>query len=414
MAYVPTTAMKRVSALTRRVRAVQGGSSASKTISILFYLIARAQMDTQKPTTTSIVSESLPHLKRGAIRDFLNIMRDHGYFKDDRWNMSDFVYTFETGSRIEFFSVDQPDKVRGPRRDRLFINEANNIPLETFDQLSIRTNEFIFLDWNPTNQFWFYTDVCGCDNPDTHCAGSQTNIDHIVLTYKDNEGCPPNIIADIESRRNRTEWFKVYGLGLLGEVEGKIYRDWKIIDKLPHTAALLRRGLDFGFTHDPTAIISIYRYDGGFIIDEELYQKGMLNKAIADTLLNLETPSTLVIADSAEPKSIEEIKQHGLNIVGIEKSRGETKTETWTKWSIDLVQDQRIQVTRRSSNVIKEYQNYLWEVDRDGKLIYEPEHTYSHTMDAIRYAIVSIMKKTKIYHMTASPLAPLAYPEIGL
>jgi phage terminase large subunit len=414
MSYQPTTAMQRVSALTRRIRAVQGGSSASKTISILMYLIARAQMDTERPTTTSIVSESLPHLKRGAIRDFLNIMREHGYFKDERWNMSDFVYTFETGSRIEFFSVDQPDKVRGPRRDRLFINEANNVPLETFDQLSIRTNEFIFLDWNPTNAFWLYTEVCGCANPTTGCTGKQTNIDHIILTYKDNEACPPNIIQDIESRRNRTEWFKVYGLGLLGEVEGKIYTGWQVIDKLPFTATLLRRGLDFGFTHDPTTIVSVYRYDGGFIVDEEFYQKGALNKTIADTLNNLSDPQTLVVGDSAEPKSIEEIKLHGVNIVGIEKSRGETKTETWTKWSINLVQEQKIQVTRRSTHILNEYQNYLWEVDRDGKLIYEAEHTYSHTMDAIRYALVSILKKTKIYHSTASPLAPLAYPEIGL
>lgn len=419
MSYRETTAMRKVATLTKRIRAVQGGSSASKTISILMYLIARAQMDTtehgsvkSKPTTTSVVSESLPHLKRGAIRDFLNIMREHNYFKEERWNMSDFVYTFETGSRIEFFSVDQPDKVRGPRRDRLFINEANNVPLETFDQLSIRTNEFIFLDWNPTNAFWFYSEVCGCGKQG--CMGKQNNIDHIILTYKDNEACPPNIISDIESRRNRTEWFKVYGMGLLGEVEGKIYTGWQVIEKVPHMAQLVRRGLDFGYTHDPTAIVSVYRYDGGFIVDEECFQKGMLNKQIADTLLNLESPTTLVIGDSAEPKSIDEIKIHGINILGIEKSRGETKTETWTKWSIGLVQEQKIMVTRRSSNILKEYQNYLWEVDRDGKLIFEAEHTYSHTMDAIRYAIVSIMKKTKIYHMTASPLAPMSYPEIGL
>ena len=144
--------------LKQRIRAVQGGTSASKTVSIVLYLIALCQSDTE-PTLTSIVSESFPHLKRGVMRDFLAIMADHKYFDDYKWNRSDFTYTFETGSKLEFFSADQPQKVRGPRRDRLFINEVNNIPHETFDQLEVRTKEFIFLDWNPTNEFWFYDET---------------------------------------------------------------------------------------------------------------------------------------------------------------------------------------------------------------------------------------------------------------
>src|ERR1044071_6616943 len=153
MMYKITTATKKINSLKKRIRAIQGGTSASKTISILLLLIDKAQRD-KRPTITSVVSESFPHLKRGVMRDFLNIMQTHGYFKDSAWNRSDFIYTFETGSQIEFFSVDQASKVRGPRRDRLFINEANNVPYEAFDQLEVRTKELIYLDWNPTTEFW--------------------------------------------------------------------------------------------------------------------------------------------------------------------------------------------------------------------------------------------------------------------
>lgn len=305
------------------------------------------------------------------MRDFLLIMQEHGYFKDSRWNKSDFTYTFETGSKIEFFSADQPDKVRGPRRDRLFINEANNIPYETFDQLEVRTKEFVFLDWNPTNEFWFYTEI----------QGKRDDMEHIILTYKDNDALSPEIIASIEQRKGRKGWWQVYGEGQLGEVEGKIYKDWQIIDEIPHEARLERYGLDFGYTNDPSALVAIYKYNNGFILDEIFFKKGLSNKQIADTILN--QPQALVIADSAEPKSIDEIRLYGVNIQASIKGQGSVNQ------GIQFVQDQRISVTKRSYNVIKEYRNYLWETDRDGKIINEPEHAYSHSMDAIRYGLSS-------------------------
>lgn len=371
--YSLTSATRKVAALNRRIRAVQGGTSASKTVSILLYLIARAQTDTT-PTITSVVSESLPHLKRGAIRDFLAIMQTHLYFKDARWNATDNTYTFETGSKIEFFSADQPGKVRGPRRDRLFVNEANNIPFETFEQLEVRTREFIFLDWNPTNEFWFYTDV----------LGKRDDVDHIVLTYKDNEALDPAIVASIEQRRGRAGWWRVYGEGQLGEVEGKIYTGWQQIDEVPHEARLERYGLDFGYSNDPSAIVAVYYYNGSYILDEITFLKGLSNKQIADTLLN--EPQALVIADSAEPKSIDEIRSYGVNIVPARKGPDSVRS------GIQTVQAQRISVTKRSQNVLKEYRNYLWATDKDGKFISpnEPEHEWSHSMDAIRYAIASI------------------------
>lgn len=389
-----TSATKKILRLNKRIRAVQGGTSASKTISILLYLIHRAQTD-EKPTITSVVSESFPHLKRGAIRDFLNILEAQEYYADSRWNKTEFTYTFETGSKIEFFSADQPGKVRGPRRDRLFINEANNVPHETFDQLEVRTKEFIFLDWNPVQEFWFYSEVA-----------NRNDCDHLTLTYKDNEALDPAIVASIEQRRERKGWWKVYGEGQLGEVEGKIYTGWQIIDELPHAARLERYGLDFGYSNDPSSIVGIYRYNGGFIWDEVLFQKGMSNKQLADTLLN--QPQALVVADSAEPKSIDEIHSYGINIVAAEKGPDSVRN------GIQLVQDQRISVTKRSINVIKEYRNYLWETDKNGVILNEPEHTYSHSMDAGRYAMSSIIKEPVFVMPPPAPRPKAYYPELGL
>jgi len=361
-----TTATNRVIALTKRIRAVQGGSSASKTISILLVLIALAQQD-KVPTLTSIVSESIPHLKRGVIRDFKNIMMSHGYWRDERWNATDSIYTYETGSQIEFFSTDNGDKLRGARRDRLFMNEANNCSFEAFEQLEIRTKQFVFLDWNPSNEFWFYSEI----------LGKRDDVEHIILTYKDNEALDPAIVAALEQRRFRKGWWQVYGCGQLGEVEGKIYKDWAIIDEIPHEARLEHRGLDFGYSNDPSAIVDIYYYNGGYILDERCFKKGLSNRQLADILSD--NDKVLVIADSAEPKSIDEIGSYGINIIGAEKGPDSVRT------GIQRVQDLRISVTKRSVHIIEEYRNYLWKTDRDGKILNEPEHQYSHSMDAIRY-----------------------------
>lgn len=374
--YSVTTATKKISRLKKRIRATPGGTSAGKTISWLTYLITLAQMDTV-PTLTSVVSESFPHLRRGAIKDFLSILKEHSYFVGSRWNKTESTYTFETGSKIEFFSADQPGKVRGPRRDRCFMNEANNMDYETFEQLEIRTKEFMALDWNPTNEFWYYTEI----------QGHREDLDEETLTYIDNEALDPAIVRTIEMRKNRKGWWQVYGLGQLGEVEGKIYKNWKIIEDIPDGARLERYGLDFGYSNDPASIVAIYYFNGTYIVDEILFLKGMRNKQLADTLLALE--EALVIADSAEPKSIDEIKDFGINILPTVKGPDSVRN------GIQVVQNQKIRVTSRSINVIKEYRNYLWITDKDGKILNEPEEGYDHSMDAIRYAICSIIKPDK-------------------
>ena len=384
MPYIETTATQKIKRLDRRIRAVAGGTSASKTISILLYLIAKAQYD-KTPTLTSVVSESFPHLRRGAMRDFLNIMQEHGYFKDDLWSKTDFTYTFETGSKLEFFSADQPSKVRGPRRDRLFVNEANNVPREAWEQLLIRTKEFAFADWNPTNDFYIYEDYVLDELKQTT---KTEDADFIILTYKDNEALDPAIVKEIESRQGNKNWWDVYGRGLRGEVEGKIYKDWRIIDDIPHEARLERYGLDFGYSIDPAAIVSVHYYNGGYILNEELYQKELSNRRLADAFLNL--PSALVIADSAEPKSIDELKEYGVNVMPANKGQGSINQ------GIQYVQDQQISVTKRSLNLIKEYRNYLWKTDKDGVIQNVPEGGLDHALDAVRYAMESLRPRKDV------------------
>lgn len=389
--FIQTTATKKIKALKKRIKAVPGGTSASKTISIELILIGLAQSDytcgtcgkkgcqdrfherqwVKEPTLTSIVSESLPHLKRGAIRDFLKIMKEHNYYDEASWNRSDFIYTFETGSQIEFFSADQPDKLRGARRQRLYINEANNVTFEAFEQLEVRTTENVWLDWNPSAEFWFYT----------HVLGKRDDVDMVTVTYLDNEALDARTVASIEQRKNRPEWWKVYGLGQLGEIEGRIYTGWQLIDEIPHEARLKSIGLDFGYTNDPTAAIAIYEYNGGLIFDEILYRKGLSNKAIADALSTYQ--NALIIADSAEPKSIDELKSYGLNVLPASKGPGSVNH------GIDYIQDQKCSITKRSTETLKEYRNYLYLKDRSGVVTNNPQDYDNHSMDAIRYGGVT-------------------------
>jgi len=374
MEFLITTATHKIIKLKKRIRIIQGGTSAGKTISILCYLIHLAQSDKVK-TLTSVVSESIPHLKRGCIRDFKNILQVQGYWKDSLWNATDSIYTFETGSQIEFFSADNADKLRGGRRDRLFLNEANNMTFNSFEQLEVRTKEFIFIDYNPTNEFWVFTEV----------IGKRSDYEMLILTYKDNEALSKEIIDSIEQRRNRSGWWKVYGEGQLGEIEGLIYTGWRMIDEIPHEARLERTWLDFGYTNDESAIGRVYYHNGGWILEELLYKKGMSNKMLADFLNSLEKPQTIIIADSAEPKSIDELRSYGLSVLPCTKGKDSVNS------GIQLVQDQPISATRRSYNIWKEQRNYMWLVDKNGKVLnVEDPSCSNHHMSGIRYALSTL------------------------
>lgn len=372
------TATSKLLALNKRIRAAAGGTSASKTISILLILIDKCQSaaNNDKQLLVSVVSESLPHLKRGVMRDFLNIMEGHKYFSENNWNRTDFIYSFSPTVKMEFFGVDTPDKVRGPRRDILFMNEANNCPFESFEQLEVRTKQEIWLDWNPTYEFWFYTDILPHRGDD---------LDFITLTYKDNEALPQSIVQSIESRKHNVNWWKVYGLGELGDVEGRIYSDWDVtLDKIPHEARLERLGLDFGYANDPAVLVALYSYNGGYIVNELISRTHLSNRKIADYINSSALNNALVVADSAEPKSIAEMQEYGVNIIGAQKGPGSRNQ------GIQYLQDQRISVTKRSTHVIKSYRGYMWKTDKDGKVIDTPDHAFSDEMDAIRYAMESM------------------------
>lgn len=364
-----TTVIKKILALKRFVKGVQGGTSAGKTFGIIPILIdicARSEM-----VECSIVAESIPHLKRGAMKDFKKIMLATGRWMDAHWNASDFKYTFGNGSVIEFFSADNDSKLRGARRDYLYMNECNNMTFHAYTELASRTKKGIYLDWNPVNEFWFHTELLGDDD-----------VDFIIVNYQDNEACPESALDFILKAKEKAKtsafwdnWYRVYGLGEIGNLEGVVFDNWKTIDKIPEEARLIGLGLDFGYTNDPTAIIEIYKYNEQRIVNERIYKKGMLNDEIARNLPN----DVIIYADSAEPKSIDEIRKHGKMI------RPVTKGKDSVLFGIDVMQRQDYLVTSNSLNLIKELRNYTWKKDREGNKLNVPIDDFNHAIDAWRY-----------------------------
>jgi phage terminase large subunit len=383
-----TRAYDKLLTLNKRIRGVCGGTSASKTISILLWLIDYCQTHSNK--VVSVVSESMPHLKRGAIRDFVGIMETHGYMDYKQWNKTDYTYTFPKGTKLEFFSADQPGKVRGPRRDILFINEANNIPYETYDQLEVRTKDLIWLDWNPVSEFWWYTQVV-----------PNQDVDFLTLTYLDNDGLDRKIIESIESRKSNKNWWKVYGLGQIGEVEGRIFTGWIDIDEVPEEARLKRYGLDFGYTNDPTAVVAVYKWNGGLVVEEVLYRKRMLNSSIAEFMKT--QPEELIVADSAEPKSIDELAINGLDVIPSVKGAGSVLH------GIQAIQNKTIYITKTSTALLKEYRGYLWMTDKNGKIINKPQDFDNHALDALRYAIADMYPIDEVEQVKEETRLPNTY-----
>jgi phage terminase large subunit len=364
-----TTATNKVLALKRRIKIIQGGTSASKTYSILAVLINKAII--QPNLEISIVAESIPHLRRGALKDFLKILKWTNRYYEDQFNKSLLNYQFKNGSSFEFFSADDSSKLRGARRDILYINECNNISFESYNELAIRTKKEVYLDFNPANEFWVHTEL-----------KDESDSEFIILTYKDNEALDNSIVQQIEKNRLKAKtssywanWWRVYGLGQIGMLEGVIFSNWKQIDKLPIEAKLIGIGLDFGYTNDPTAIIEVYNYNGTRILNELKYQTGLLNSDIAKIL-----PKHVVIyADSSEPKSIDEIKRYGITIKGV------TKGKDSINYGIDVIQQQEYLVTSNSVNLIKELRAYCWDVDKHGTRLNKPIDNNNHAIDAFRY-----------------------------
>tara|TARA_R100001509_G_C4882329_1_gene220573 strand:- start:3260 stop:4420 length:1161 start_codon:yes stop_codon:yes gene_type:complete len=364
-----TTAINKILALKKRIKIIQGGTSAGKTFGILPILIHKAA--SQSGLEISIVAESVPALRRGCLRDFLKIMKWINRYHDERYNKSHLKYTFANGSFIEFFSADDSSKLRGARRDILYINECNNVTFESYNELSIRTKREIFLDFNPANEFWVHKELK--DDEDA---------DFIILTYKDNQGLDEGIVREIEKNRLKAKtsaywrnWWTVYGLGEIGQLQGAVFTNYKIIDSIPNEARLIGIGLDFGYSNDPTAIIGVYKYNEFRILDEIKYQTGMLNSDIAK-ILPEDVP---IYADSAEPKSIADIQRYGKIIKGV------TKGKDSINYGIDVMQRQSYMVTSESTNLIKELRSYCWDKDKTGKQLNKPVDNFNHALDAVRY-----------------------------
>ena len=375
-----TRAINKILALKKRIKIIQGGTSAGKTFGILPILIDKAAKT--GGLEISVVAESIPHLRRGALRDFLKIMKWTNRFVSERYNKSYLRYDFANGSFIEFFSADDSSKLRGARRDILYINECNTINFDAYNELSIRTKREVYLDFNPANEFWVEE------------IKEDKEADFIILTYKDNEALDKGIVDQIEKNRLKAEtstywrnWWKVYGLGELGMLEGVVFSNWKPIDIIPNEARLIGIGMDFGYTNDPTSIIEVWKHNETRILNEVTYQTGLLNSDIAK-LLPKDVP---VYADSAEPKSIADIQRYGITIKGVTKGRDSIN------YGIDVMQRENYLVTSKSINLIKELRSYCWDSDKTGKRLNKPVDNYNHAIDAVRYHEMETLGMNKNY-----------------
>ena len=368
--FVRTTVINKILNLTKFVKGIQGGTSAGKTFSVLPVLIDIAAKN--KLTEISVVAESIPHLKRGAMKDFKKIMIETGRFIDSRWNATDFKYTFANGSQIEFFSADNDSKLRGARRDYLYMNEANNMTFHAYTELASRTKKGVYLDWNPVNEFWFHTDL-----------KDDNDVDFIIVNYLDNEACPESALNFILKAKEKAKtssywenWYNVYGLGLIGNLEGVIFNNWQTIDTIPNDARLLGYGLDFGYTNDPTAIVEVYKWNDKRIVNEICYQKELSNSQIAK-LIPTKMP---VYCDSAEPKSIAELTKLGVRAFPV------TKGSDSINFGIQVMQEQDYLVTSQSINLIKELRKYAWDKDKKtGAKLNKPIDDFNHAIDGFRY-----------------------------
>lgn len=349
----------------------EGGSRSSKSFSIVQLLCGIAKREPGK--RISIVSHSLPHVKRGVYRDFKNIMLEIGWWKEDEWRATDFVYTFSNGSYIELFGLEDEGKARGPGRDILFINEANLISKPLFDQLAMRTTGQIFLDWNPADfNSWVYQ------------LADDTRNKRIHSTYKDNiHNLSKAQIEYIEHYKELPDDFmwKVYGLGERGAAKELIYTQWKYYEHdVPGDVFF---GLDFGYTN-PTALVKITHHEGANYAEEVLYRSGLTVPELIQLIKQEVKGKAPIYADCAEPKTIEEIYKAGINIIPSDK-------DVWA--GIVGVKSYPLFIRHGSQNLIHEIQSYKWKKDKNDNILEEPVKANDHLCDALRYGIFTHLTK---------------------
>jgi len=361
---------------TARIQVHQGGTRSGKSFSILTAIIELCYLNENAGAVITIVRKTFPAVRATIMRDFFEILEREGIYNVDLHNKSEATYLL-FGNLVEFVSIDQPQKIRGRKRSLLFANEANELDLESWRQLIMRTTGIpngpaIIIDYNPSDEFhWIYDHVL-------------TRDDHAFFqtTYKDNPFLPESTVAEIERLQEADpDYWRVYGLGERGVSRATILTHWKQVVQVPDGWKLLSIGLDFGYTNDPTAIVKVYTYGHGFCLDEVCYATGLTNAAIAQTLRDAEVGKAMIVADSAEPKSIDEIHGHGFNIHPARKGPDSVRS------GIDFLRSRPLFITERSVNGIKELRNYKYKEDKNGRQLNEPVDAFNHFVDASRYAV---------------------------
>lgn len=371
-----TTALRKIIAMKKRIRIVQGGTSAGKTCDILMDELDEAIR--QKGILTTIMSDTMPNLRHGAMRDFIKIAKETGAWDFGEWNSTYSTFALSNGSTIEFYSADSEDAL-GARRDRLFINEANRITKDAFDQLEIRTEQRITLDFNPSNKFW------------AHDLLKRPDVDFVKLNYLDNEALSENIRNTLELRKGdgTSNWWRVYGMGEIGSLEGNVYEGWIPEDEIPPEAILKRYGVDFGYK-DPTTIVAVYEdSDGDIWLKLHLCKSELTTPELIHIAKSL--PEGLFVCDNSRPEIIAEMQANGIRAIGSDKTPGEKMNGK--RYNIDLVQRRRVHYLRQDKELEQEYLTYAWRKKRDGRIIDEPEDGNDHIMDAIAYAVRDMNRK---------------------
>ena len=350
----------------------QGGTSSGKTYSILQNLFLHA-IENDRAIIT-VAGQDIPNLKVGPIRDAHNIIEKteglNNYILE--YNKSDRVFTFVNGSIIEFKSYDDAQDAKQGKRDYLFLNEANGVSKIIWDELYIRTKNKSYIDYNPNNEFWVHTELIG-----------KPNVTLIISDHRHNTFLDQKIHDKIEAIDD-PELYKVYARGLTGKLEGVIFRDYNVVTGISTDAKLIGYGLDFGFSNDPTALVALYSQSGELIVDELIYERGLLNVRISDLMRELGVNGRIV-ADSAEPKSIAELGAYGWQIEGAKKGPDSIRQ------SINTLKRYKLNVTQRSTNLKKELNGYKWKQNKDGKLDNSPVDFLNHAIDALRYASLNIL-----------------------
>lgn len=389
MKYSITTTLEKIQALTARIWVVQGGTSAGKTIAILWYVLNWAIENPGKICT--VVSDTFPNLRTGAMRDFLDICRETNIDKIATWNKTNSTLYLPNGSLIEFYSVDTMG-AHGARRDLLYVNEANRIAWDTFSQLEVRTREQVILDFNPVNEFWAHTELINTNRSD---------VQFIKVNYLDNEALEESVVNAIEQRKGdgTSNWWRVYGLGEVGSLEGNVYEGWiREKSEFPIFLTLRRYGVDFGFSNDPTAVIAVYEDENKEIwLKQEICQTQMLTPELVRHLQELVQMrgDALFVCDNARPEIIAELQANGIRAIGCDKTPGEKMNGK--RYNIELVQRRKVHYCSDDKELEREYLTYAWRKKRTGEILDEPEDGNDHCMDAIAYAIRDLERKPVEY-----------------